>query len=53
MYRSATPPFDIVKGSANRVKNVGYVAVLTREEEQLEDEITNGWRVIDIARRES
>ncbi|KAM0749556.1 Tim44-domain-containing protein [Meredithblackwellia eburnea MCA 4105] len=42
---------EIAQGDEDRIEQVGYVAVFTRVEEQLGNETTGGWRVIDMARR--
>ncbi|KAI0047229.1 TIM44 subunit of mitochondria import inner membrane translocase [Auriscalpium vulgare] len=42
---------EIVVGAENRVEQCTYAAVLTRIEEEVEDELTGGWKVIEMARR--
>lgn len=42
---------EIAVGDENKIQQVGYVAVLTRVEEELDNEETGGWKVIDMARR--
>lgn len=42
---------EVIKGKENSIEQVGYVVVLTRRMEDITDEITGGWRVVDIARR--
>ncbi|GAA5961943.1 hypothetical protein JCM21900_001156 [Sporobolomyces salmonicolor] len=42
---------EITVGDDNKIEQVGYVAVLTRVEEELDNEETGGWKVIDMARR--
>ncbi|SGZ26252.1 BQ5605_C024g09870 [Microbotryum silenes-dioicae] len=38
-------------GDENKIEQVGYVAVLTRIDEELDNKVTGGWKVIDMARR--
>ncbi|SCV70495.1 BQ2448_1889 [Microbotryum intermedium] len=38
-------------GDENKIEQVGYVAVLTRVDEELDNKVTGGWKVIDMARR--
>ncbi len=42
---------EITVGDENKIEQVGYVAVLTRVEEELDNEVTGGWKIIDMARR--
>ncbi|KAI5476194.1 mitochondrial inner membrane translocase subunit TIM44 [Pseudohyphozyma bogoriensis] len=42
---------EITQGDEDKIMNVGYVAVLTRVEEELENKVTGGWKIIDMARR--
>ncbi|GAA5904171.1 hypothetical protein JCM6882_003967 [Rhodosporidiobolus microsporus] len=42
---------EITVGDTNKIEQVGYVAVLTRVEEELDNPETGGWKVIDMARR--
>jgi len=42
---------EVTVGDENKIEQVGYVAVLTRVEEELDNEVTGGWKVIDMARR--
>ncbi|KAK7686447.1 hypothetical protein QCA50_010671 [Cerrena zonata] len=42
---------EIVVGAENKVEQVHYAAVVTRSEEDLDNELTGGWKVIDMARR--
>jgi len=39
---------EITVGDENKIQQVGYVAVLTRVEEELDNEETGGWKVIDV-----
>merc|ERR1711939_1186856 len=42
---------EIVVGDENKIEQCGYVAVMTRIEEELDNEETGGWKVIDMGRR--
>ncbi|GAA6003675.1 hypothetical protein JCM10207_003541 [Rhodosporidiobolus poonsookiae] len=42
---------EITVGDPDKIEQVGYVAVLTRVEEELDNLETGGWKVIDMARR--
>lgn len=42
---------EIAVGDENRIEQCGYVAVMTRIEEELENEETGGWKIIDMGRR--
>ncbi|KAI0065595.1 mitochondria import inner membrane translocase TIM44 subunit [Artomyces pyxidatus] len=42
---------EIAVGAENRVEQCNYAAVITRLEEDMEDELTGGWKVIEMARR--
>jgi import inner membrane translocase subunit TIM44 len=42
---------EIAEGDENKIEQCGYVAVLTRIEEELDNEETGGWKIIDIGRR--
>lgn len=42
---------EIAEGDENKIEQCGYVAVLTRVEEELDNEETGGWKIIDIGRR--
>ncbi|EJD07340.1 import inner membrane translocase subunit tim44 [Fomitiporia mediterranea MF3/22] len=44
---------EVVVGAENKVEQCTYAAVLTRVEEELSDELTGGWKVIEMARRSS
>lgn len=39
---------EIVVGAENKVEQVHYAAVVTRSEEELDNELTGGWKVIDV-----
>lgn len=39
---------EVVVGAENRVEQCNYAAVLTRVEEELADELTGGWKVIEV-----
>lgn len=40
---------EIAVGDENKIQQVGYVAVLTRVAEELDNEETGGWKVIDVS----
>lgn len=40
---------EITQGSEDKIEQVGYVAVLTRLEDELENKVTGGWKVIDVS----
>jgi len=42
---------DVVVGAEDRVEQCNYAAVVTRVEEELANELTGGWKVIEMARR--
>lgn len=42
---------DVVVGAEDRVEQCHYAAVITRSELELDDELTGGWKVIEMARR--
>jgi import inner membrane translocase subunit TIM44 len=39
---------EVTVGDENKIQQVGYVAVLTRVEEELDNPETGGWKVIDV-----
>jgi hypothetical protein len=39
---------EVVVGAENRVEQCNYAAVITRVEEDLENELTGGWKVIEV-----
>lgn len=39
---------DVVIGAEDRVEQCNYAAVVTRVEEELENELTGGWKVIEV-----
>lgn len=39
---------DVVVGAEDRVEQCSYAAVITRVEEELENELTGGWKVIEV-----
>ena len=39
---------DVVVGAENRVEQCNYAAVVTRVEGELENELTGGWKVIEV-----
>ncbi|KAH8929381.1 TIM44 subunit of mitochondria import inner membrane translocase [Atractiella rhizophila] len=42
---------EVVEGDEHSIDQCGYVMIITRVEEELDNEMTGGWKVIDIARR--
>ncbi|KAF9240732.1 hypothetical protein BU15DRAFT_45528 [Melanogaster broomeanus] len=42
---------EVIVGAENRVEQCAYAAVITRVAEEMSDEITGGWRVIEMGRR--
>lgn len=42
---------EIVVGDENKIEQCGYVAVMTRIEEDIDNEVTGGWKIIDMGRR--
>jgi len=41
---------EIAAGSPNEVVGVNYAVVIGRVEEELDDEITGGWKVLEVSR---
>jgi import inner membrane translocase subunit TIM44 len=39
---------EVVVGAENRVEQCTYVAAITRAEEELNNELTGGWKVIEV-----
>ncbi len=39
---------EVVVGAEDRVEQCNYAAVITRVEEELENELTGGWKVIEV-----
>ncbi|KAG9312997.1 hypothetical protein JVU11DRAFT_6435 [Chiua virens] len=50
LFRNAVSR-EVVVGAENRVEQCTYAAVITRVVEEMSDEITGGWKVIEMARR--
>lgn len=50
MFRNAKTG-EITVGADNKVEQCTYVAAITRIEEELTNELTGGWKVIEMARR--
>ncbi|TFY68227.1 hypothetical protein EVJ58_g1139 [Rhodofomes roseus] len=44
---------EIMVGAENKVEQCHYAAVVTRIEEELDNELTGGWKVVEMARRSS
>ncbi|TFK94126.1 mitochondria import inner membrane translocase TIM44 subunit [Polyporus arcularius HHB13444] len=42
---------EIVVGAEDRVEQCHYAAVITRLEEELDNELTGGWKIIEMGRR--
>ncbi|OSX64240.1 hypothetical protein POSPLADRAFT_1073819 [Postia placenta MAD-698-R-SB12] len=42
---------EIIVGAENRVEQCHYAAVVTRVEEELDNEVTGGWKIVEMARR--
>ncbi|KAI0629235.1 mitochondria import inner membrane translocase TIM44 subunit [Trametes polyzona] len=42
---------EIVVGAEDRVEQCHYAAVITRVEEELDNELTGGWKIIEMGRR--
>lgn len=42
---------EIAIGDENKIEQCGYVAVMTRVEEELDNEETWGWKILDMGRR--
>lgn len=40
---------EITQGADDKIEACGYVAVLTRMEEELDNETTGGWKIIDVS----
>lgn len=40
---------ELAQGSEDKIEQVGYVAVFTRVEEELDNKVTGGWKVIDVS----
>ncbi|KAF9460516.1 import inner membrane translocase subunit tim44 [Collybia nuda] len=50
MFRNAKTG-EIAVGADNKVEQCTYIAAITRVEEELTNELTGGWKVIEMARR--
>ncbi|KAF9477614.1 TIM44 subunit of mitochondria import inner membrane translocase [Pholiota conissans] len=50
LFRNAKTA-EIAVGAENKVEQCTYVAAITRIPEELDDELTGGWKVIEMARR--
>ncbi len=40
---------EIVVGAEDRVEQCHYAAVITRLEEELDNELTGGWKIIEVS----
>jgi mitochondrial import inner membrane translocase subunit TIM44 len=47
LFRNAKT-MEVAVGAEDKVEQCQYVAVLTRTESKLDDEITGGWKVIEV-----
>ena len=47
LFRNAKTA-EIVVGAENKVEQCTYVAAITRIPEQLDDELTGGWKIIEV-----
>jgi hypothetical protein len=47
LFRNAASR-EIVVGAENRVEQCVYAAVITRVSEEMADEVTGGWKVIEV-----
>ena len=43
---------DVVVGAEDKVEQCHYAAVITRAEEDLGNELTGGWKVIEVSREQ-
>ncbi|KAH7890770.1 hypothetical protein F5I97DRAFT_79670 [Phlebopus sp. FC_14] len=50
LFRNAVSR-EVVVGAEDRVEQCVYAAVITRLAEEMSDEITGGWKVVEMARR--
>ncbi|EJF64205.1 mitochondria import inner membrane translocase TIM44 subunit [Dichomitus squalens] len=44
---------EVVVGAEDRVEQCHYAAVITRLEEELDNELTGGWKIVEMGRRSS
>lgn len=44
---------EVVIGADNKVEQCNYAAVLTRVEAELDNEITGGWKVVEVSDNEA
>ena len=49
LFRSAKTG-EVVVGAESKVEQCTYAAVLTRVEEELSDDLTGGWKVVEVCR---
>jgi len=42
---------EVIVGAEDRVEQCHYAAVITRIEEEIENELTAGWKIVEMARR--
>jgi len=50
LFRNAKTGEVMVGGESN-VEQCMYAAVITRDEEELDNELTGGWKIVEMARR--
>jgi import inner membrane translocase subunit TIM44 len=44
---------EIVYGKEDNIEQVHYACVLTKEPDEIQNPVTNGWRIIDMAKQDS
>jgi import inner membrane translocase subunit TIM44 len=42
---------EVVVGAQDRVEQCHYAAIITRLEDQIDNDLTGGWKVVEMARR--
>jgi len=42
---------EVIVGAEDRVEQCHYAAVITRIEDEIENELTAGWKIVEMARR--
>ena len=47
LFRNAASR-EVVVGAENRVEQCAYAAVITRVQEEMADEVTGGWKVVEV-----
>ena len=51
MYFTDARSGEVKEGSVEQANLCRYAMVLTRDENELENEITGGWKIVELARR--